>query len=293
MTHTNGGAAACAALCVPELPAAGECDTQALHARAVRSAIAAMHERMPDELSLDQLARIAAMSPFHFNRTFRRITGVPPHRFLTALRLHRARQLLLTTDASVTDVCFDVGYNSLGTFVRRFTDLIGCCPTQVRAFARAPLALPSGDAPAIAAANGSRDGVVSGEVVLPPGFSGVTFVGLFAGPIPEGRPVACAIVGSGFRYRIASTPAGMLYTFGVAIRGNETAAELMLCDDAPRGGGTCVRVRGRGETTAPPIVLRAPAAEDPPILSLIPLLLASRQDRCPDELLQVPAAQVR
>src|SRR5258707_14891588 len=99
--------------------------TELNHHRAVERVISAMHQRLDEDFSLEEMANLAYMSPFHFNRIFRQLTGVPPCQFMSALRLESARRLLLTTQLSVTDVCFEVGYSSLGTFIRRFTDLLG------------------------------------------------------------------------------------------------------------------------------------------------------------------------
>ena len=82
-----------------------------------------MREHLDQEISMEEMAEKAGVTPFHFLRTFRRWTGVTPALFLSALRLEEAKRLLLTTDRSVTDICFDVGYNSLGTFTTRFTQL--------------------------------------------------------------------------------------------------------------------------------------------------------------------------
>src|SRR4029453_11315599 len=99
-------------------------DTVAFHAQAAERVISAMRERLDQPFSLEEMSEVAIMSPFHFNRPFRELTGIPPCQFLSAVRLQAAKRLLLTTDLSVTDICFEVGYNSLGTFIRRFTDLV-------------------------------------------------------------------------------------------------------------------------------------------------------------------------
>lgn len=100
--------------------------------RAVERVIAAMRERIDGALSLGAMAEIAHLSPFRFVRVFRGITGIPPGEFLGALRLERAKQLLLTTDLSVSEVCFEVGYNSLGTFATRFKQLVGVQLSRMR-----------------------------------------------------------------------------------------------------------------------------------------------------------------
>ena len=80
------------------------------------------------DLSLRDMADIAYLSPHHFARTFRRVTGISPGEFQCALRLQRAKRLLLTTDLSASGVCFEVGYGSLGIFTSRFTHLVGVSP---------------------------------------------------------------------------------------------------------------------------------------------------------------------
>lgn len=94
--------------------------------------IEAMHEHLDEPLSIESMAEIAGLSTFHFLRSFSEQTGVPPGRFLTALRFLYAQKLLITTDLSVTDICFEAGFNSLGTFTRRFHQLLGITPSGLR-----------------------------------------------------------------------------------------------------------------------------------------------------------------
>jgi AraC family transcriptional regulator len=97
-----------------------------------------MHERIDRPFALDEMARIAYLSPFYFNRVFRQLTGLPPRRFHTALRIAAAKRLLLTTDLSVTEVCLEVGYQSLGTFTTHFHELVGVSPRELRRLASDP-----------------------------------------------------------------------------------------------------------------------------------------------------------
>ena len=106
--------------------------TGASHLEAVERVIAAMRERVDITLPLYAMAEIAHLSPYHFARTFRQVTGIPPGEFLGNLRLQRAKELLLTTDLSASEVCFEVGYASLGTFTTRFTQLVGVSPERMR-----------------------------------------------------------------------------------------------------------------------------------------------------------------
>jgi AraC-like DNA-binding protein len=83
-------------------------------------------------LDLGKLAAIAIVSPTHFIRTFKSTFGETPHRYLQRRRIERAMYLLRTTDRSVTDVCMEVGFSSLGTFSRTFSDIVGITPSQFR-----------------------------------------------------------------------------------------------------------------------------------------------------------------
>src|SRR5436305_4511192 len=100
--------------------------------KAVLRAIGEMRERLGEELTIDDLARAALFSKFHFTRLFQRLTGVSPGRFLSALRLQRAKQLLVSTSMNVADISVYVGYNSVGTFSSRFSRSVGMSPTAYR-----------------------------------------------------------------------------------------------------------------------------------------------------------------
>ena len=92
---------------------------------AVERVIATMWDRYHEPLSLADMADTAIFSRFYFSRVFRSVTGTSPGRFLTAIRLYKAKNLLLQTSASVTEVSYLVGYNSPGTFSSRFTRSVG------------------------------------------------------------------------------------------------------------------------------------------------------------------------
>lgn len=92
----------------------------------------AMDRAYAQPLDVPALARIAHVSPAHFTRTFRAVFGETPHRYLQRRRVERAMFLLRTTDRSVTDICFEVGFGSLGTFSRTFRDIVGRSPREYR-----------------------------------------------------------------------------------------------------------------------------------------------------------------
>lgn len=80
-------------------------------------------------VTIEAMARVAGMSPYHFARSFRRSFGQTPRAWLTDVRLNRAKALLSRSGAHVTDVCFDVGFSSLGSFSSLFARHVGLPPS--------------------------------------------------------------------------------------------------------------------------------------------------------------------
>jgi AraC-like DNA-binding protein len=93
----------------------------------------AMDRAFAQPLDVPALARLAHVSPAHFSRQFRATFGETPHRYLQRRRVERAMELLRETDRPVTEICFDVGFNSLGTFSRTFRVIVGEPPSAYRA----------------------------------------------------------------------------------------------------------------------------------------------------------------
>ncbi|MCZ2804431.1 AraC family transcriptional regulator [Modestobacter sp. VKM Ac-2983] len=98
----------------------------------------AMDRSYAEPFDVPTLARLAHVSEAHFIRTFRATFGETPHRYLQRRRVERAMWLLRSTDTTVTDVCMTVGFTSLGTFSRVFTEIVGEPPSVYRR--RGPLA---------------------------------------------------------------------------------------------------------------------------------------------------------
>jgi AraC family transcriptional regulator len=83
-------------------------------------------------ITLDDMARVAALSPNHLLRTFRQLFGQTPYQYVAARRIAYAQELLRSTDQGVTEICFAVGFASLGTFSWWFRRHVGLSPTEYR-----------------------------------------------------------------------------------------------------------------------------------------------------------------
>jgi transcriptional regulator GlxA family with amidase domain len=90
---------------------------------------AASHEEWP----VRRLANVSGVSEAHFARSFKEAFGLPPHRYLLTRRIERATALLRDTELPITDIAFQTGWNSLGTFGRTFRDITGESPGELRA----------------------------------------------------------------------------------------------------------------------------------------------------------------
>jgi AraC-like DNA-binding protein len=92
----------------------------------------AMDRSFAEPLDVRTVAAVAHVSAAHFSRSFREVFGETPHRYLQRRRVERSMFLLRETDRSVTDICFDVGFTSLGTFSRTFREIVGESPSDYR-----------------------------------------------------------------------------------------------------------------------------------------------------------------
>ena len=92
----------------------------------------AMDRSFAEPLDVRTVAAVAHVSGAHFSRSFREVFGETPHRYLQRRRVERSMFLLRETERTVTDICFDVGFTSLGTFSRTFREIVGEPPSEYR-----------------------------------------------------------------------------------------------------------------------------------------------------------------
>jgi AraC family transcriptional regulator len=101
--------------------------------RRIRRAVELMHAHLDRELPLEEIASAAYLSPFHFARLFKKLTGASPHAYLATLRVERAQTLLAETDLSIAAVSARVGYASPSHFTKAFHQAVGLTPRAFRA----------------------------------------------------------------------------------------------------------------------------------------------------------------
>lgn len=216
-----------------------------------------MYENLSEQFTIDDMARTAMYSKFHFSRVFQRVTGISPGRFLSAIRLQEAKRLLVCTSLTVTDISHRVGYTSVGTFSSRFRSSVGVSPTVYRQLGGFASAVPTAWR-----GQGTHTSTLHGRIVPPrEAPSGLTFLGLFPDPLPQGAPVRCSVLHRPGPYLLTDVPPGTWY---------------LMASSAPPDGGPaidCARPRGEGPNVAcsDPITVRAGTPVDRVDLRLRPL----------------------
>lgn len=245
---------------------------------AVERAIKFIWTSYSEPLSLADIANSAALSRFHFCRTFRDATGVSPGRFLSAVRIYQAKQMLMKTEMNVTDITFAVGYNSTNTFINHFTSSVGISPGRFRRISPSgmsklppPQSKSSAHAATVTGTISSRGDYVSSRMYL----------GVFDTPIVQGQPAAAVLVEAAVAsavatYRLDGVPQGTWFLRAVAVGDNVDprpwSQRTMLV-------GGCGPLRLAADVTiAVSIELRPKRPTDLPILLALPELEPELRD---------------
>jgi len=236
--------------------------------KAVERAISIMWDRYNEPLSLDEMADSAFLSRFYFSRLFRSATGTSPGRFLAAIRLHKAKNLLLETDMSVTDIAYGVGYNSLGTFISRFTRSVGISPARYRWLAEngmPQLARPQ-------ASGFPGRGTISGQLTLPEiEVPFKVYVGVFDGPMVQGLPASCVILQASGPYLLDDIPPGEWHLRAAAIALDDIASQPSTRQPLAVGAYEPITIAPGASITAD-LTLHPAGIFDLPILIALPEL---------------------
>jgi AraC family transcriptional regulator len=239
---------------------------------AVERAITCMWQRYSEPLSLTDIARSAILSRFHFSRVFKDATGVSPGQFLSAVRIHQAKRMLLATSASVADVSSAVGYSSLGSFTNRFTDSVGLSPSRFRRTEGTERVTPR-------RGPSTLEGQLAGTLGFPAGYaSALIYLGVFDTPIVQRRPRAAGVFSLHsslpFTYRLGMVPAGTWFVHALAAADSTDPQpwdhrESLVCAAGPV-------VVTPGDRTLVTLALRPRQPTDLPVLLTLPELDAER-----------------
>lgn len=240
-------------------------------------------ERMQSDPSVvvptERLAAALGVAPSIMIRAFTKRTGLSPQRFRAALRIARAKELVVETDRSITEISLDVGYSSLGSFVRIFTMLTGVCPSHLRRLARSKTLQASFDAAVAAPTEFSPPSAgISGQIVEMSETANILIVGLFERGLPAGIPLDGQFVDpSDARFALEWS--------GTSRRSCLLAASVntLTWSDAWVGrypGMRVARVELRQGDLGPLYIkLRSTLPTDPPFLTPLPLLQMIQHSR--------------
>jgi len=241
---------------------------------AIERIIHHMQGHLDEPLDLVHLAQIGCISKFHLVRVFDEVTGTTPHHFLASLRIQKAKELLLNSGASITDICLQVGYNSLGSFSRTFTSLVGVTPQQFRRlpkkltptlFAKAVWHYLAADQPK---PKRPLEGVVEGPR-KPRGF---TFVGVFTSGVPQGAPLSGTVIWTPGKFRIEQPDLPEFHLLAAFIPLTADLSTIVTTLPVRLVAGFHVQ-RAEGETTTKyRLSLRPLRLTDPPIVLALPAL---------------------
>lgn len=243
------------------------------HAAAIEGIVRRMRAGIAAPSRLGEMADSVGMSPFHFDRVFRGITGLSAGAFQAALRIDAAKRLLLVTDTPVTDICFDLGYESLGSFTSRFRAQVGISPTAFRAFAAdlaardvaGLLASAFAATPLLAGVPGTIAGATSKNAFV--------WIGLFRKGLPSEKPVSGRLHRGDGPFVLPPPPDGYYSALAAALEPAEDWRNYFLSGDHLRvATGGRYHVYDRTPDRPLTLELRALRETDPPILVPLPFL---------------------
>lgn len=237
-----------------------------------------IHEHLYEPLSLSELARYAAYSPYHFTRIFKEKMGISPVYYISALRLQKAKDLLLNTNLRVRDIGLETGQKSLGTFTTRFTERVGMTPSDFRnSVQRAEnhfRSLQKFSDWTDSHISIDQQAIIKGTVKATIPFEGLVLIGLFAKPIPEGLPIHGTLVSSLGDFHIIDVKPGVYYLMATSVSWETQAIDILLPQKTLRTRSkNPIIVELFSAVPHQEVILYPPRLDDPPILISLPLLM--------------------
>lgn len=222
----------------------------------ISSVIIKLKKNLGEELTLKVMADILYLSPFYFNRIFRKATGLPPKEFLSALRMEKSKELLNNTNLRITDICLEVGFKSLGTFTNRFHKYVGVSPKDYRKGNSVNDYMYTNKL--------GRYSILRGKINKEFESNESIVVGLFNKAIPQGVPISCAILEDPLNdeFDIKITEKGTYYLFAVS---GMYSTNILQASFGP------INISNFEENDEVILNLRRPKEIDPPILVSLPI----------------------
>jgi len=254
--------------------AAHRADTRAANQKSIERALSHMRTHLAEPLDLDQLATAASLSKFHFVRVFDELTGTTPLHFLSCLRMQRAKELLLNSEASITNICLEVGYASLGSFSKTFNSLVGLTPQDFRSLPKrlGPMQFAKAVWGFLASDTKVKGPALQGVVESPSRRRGFIFVGAFTEGVPQGAPYSGTVLLKPGAFRIRRPDVTEFHLLAAFIP--FSADLLAIVTTLPVGLVASQRIQIIGAVETPPVhlSLRPMAPTDPPIVLALPAL---------------------
>lgn len=245
------------------------------HTAMVERVIGAMRQET-EPLQLEDYAEIGGLSPYYFNRIFKQIIGIPPGEFATSLRFERAKEMLLTTPASVTEICMEVGYGSLGTFSSRFKHLVGVTPAAFRNLPDIVADLDfAHDHFKVSPHIRHIQGKIHGSVRMPDDRKASMFVGVFPAVIAVSRPVVGRMMIEPGPFEIPHVPYGQWVLLAAALPqiGNPLEHLLPKGDQLLVASSEPFNLYPETQDIEVHLEFRKPHPMEPPVVTALPALL--------------------
>lgn len=241
--------------------------------RAVEQAIVKMTTQLSEPITVSALSFTYGWRRSYFSRKFAQLTGATPSQYLSAVRMQKAKRLLISTDINVTEVCFDVGYNSLGTFVRQFSSYVGLSPLAFRRAARDTYHMTIRDFASNYIAFDFRGHGTMGVNIRGPGCYSIIVAGIFASPVPKYLPIECRWSTINGDFKFHSTENKTLWIFAVGLHEATTIGEILLGTSDMDVGSW--QIQKASPSVSQCVLLKPQSHFSPPLVLAFPLLLPS------------------
>lgn len=256
-------------------------DISCKHNEAIQRAIQVIHNEYNRILTIQELADCAQYSRYHFERIFQNEIGISPGQFLAAMRIEKAKHLLLKSSLKISEVSSQIGYVSLATFSRRFKSYVGPSPSQYRnCLSQVQLDLDHLNRIMDYQSKDWKEEVpLQGEVFGPSHLDGIILVGLFSSSLFKGEPFSYTLLRRPGLYSIPlmDVPDGEYHLNSVAFRRKGNLLSYLLPDHFLKTRNESkIMIKNGKAYRSPSLFLREALPTDPPISISIPYLIHKR-----------------